>query len=570
MFGFLKKSIEKKYGRDNYVSTGYGVNEESWILLLSSLLIEAKDIEMGVQKAQHDLIEIYPEGVLDQEEEEELKKDFVIETISKVKKRMEQVADLEMRLFECDVYYAINCNSLAEVKKRALEEYEDDDDALKRELFEEIWEKKEHYKHTHFRLGFIAQSMWQIRMAVYFGVIHRDVGWTHLKTLANFARPLMTIFSSWEKYNLNLQQFHEVYEYKYQSEREQVEQAKVCFNKREESPFSILPYDLGIDKSYPYNVTTHTNIYPKRIPSEEKPLYLVFQELLEHEDKSRFFEELNRLNASDYEDIFGFLSFTPTLKNLPEEDIIELPNEYLNACAYFMRANYFENYAWEARGTGDYQSVGEENYKLFYERLNYALEDLFKAHELEPKNRVIWSGLYEILSHFKRDPQRNTRRKEFYELMRKEALDHVGCVYRISRFKQQRWGGSFEENLDWAREVLAGTERGERTQLIIFDVMIERYHSLGWEDDGSDQKFINDKKIQSEVNQYFDALLERMDEAPYSVSSSLIYWYVKVGDYERLRRVMHKTEAGKFDLNAMNDDYSDNYTEAYMLWIRSV
>ena len=39
-------------------------NDRDWILLLSSIFIEAKDMDMGLKKAEHDLLEIYPKGIL--------------------------------------------------------------------------------------------------------------------------------------------------------------------------------------------------------------------------------------------------------------------------------------------------------------------------------------------------------------------------------------------------------------------------------------------------------------------------------------------------------------------------
>jgi len=51
--------------------------------------MEAKDISMGLKKAEHDLLEIYEKGTLSQKEEKELKNDFIIQTISKVKLQME-------------------------------------------------------------------------------------------------------------------------------------------------------------------------------------------------------------------------------------------------------------------------------------------------------------------------------------------------------------------------------------------------------------------------------------------------------------------------------------------------
>jgi len=571
MFGwFKKKPLELKYGRNNYVSDykNYEVNDDNWILLLSAMFVEAKDLDMEEKRARHDLLAIYEEGALDEDEKEELNNDLTLNDVGGVKKRMDQVSALISRRFEDDVYHVINSNSLAEVKAKALEKYEDDEG--KRELFEDIWEKRDVYEHTHFRLGFIAQSMFQIRVAHYFGIVHEDVAWTYLKRLADFARPLMTLFDSWEAYNLNIQQFHEVYEYDYPSERSYFERAMVALNKREESPLQLISFDFGVDKSYAYNIKSHSNKLPKRIPSGQYPIRLMLSELLEREDKTQLWEEMDKLNPKEYEKEVAFV-IDRCREALDEEDILELPERYENHYAFNIRANYFYNFAWEARGTGTSDTVGQENYKLFYERLEWALEDLFKAYEFNPNDRNTWHDLYEILSHFHTE-EAKIKREEIYNLIKKKGLSHRGCVYGVSRFKQERWGGSFEENLDWAREVLENTEKGNDVRLIIFDVMIERYEYFYYMQDDEDQakRFLENREIQSEVNQYFDEMLENLDDSPYNIVDTLCYWYSNVGDYERLRQVVHSMEVGKFNLDAMNDTYSEEYTEIIMNWFRSV
>ena len=82
----------------------------------------------------------------DKEEEKNLKVDLVIKNISEVTLRMEQVADIEIRKFENDIYIVINCSSLEEVKKKAKKEYGKDKE--KQEFFESIWESREVYKKT--------------------------------------------------------------------------------------------------------------------------------------------------------------------------------------------------------------------------------------------------------------------------------------------------------------------------------------------------------------------------------------------------------------------------------------
>ena len=572
MFGFFKKKpIEVKYGRDNYIGdyTSYRAEDRAWILLLSALFIEAKDISMGLKKAEHERLEIYPTGRLNEEEENLLKFDLTIGDIAKVKERMEQVADLDVRKFETDVYYALNSDSLEEAKAKANERYEED--ATKEELFEYIWSGKERFETTLFRLGFIAQSIWQVRLAVYFGIVHKDVAWSHLERLADFARPLMTVFASWEEYHLNLQQFHEIYEFEYSDEREFISKARICFNKREESPFGLVPYTLGIDSSYPYNIKHHTNKLPPLIKSENNPDQLMLLELVEREDKDKLWEVLDGY-SKEKRNLELPLFIERCALECSEEDLIELPERYPdNYYAYLIRSAYFDKFAWDARGFGVSSTVGSENYKLFFERLEWELSDLLKAYKLNPNDSTVWGNIYATAVHFKTEEKRALKEK-MYQLMREEALEHLFCVNTLETFKRTRWGGYEGENLDWAREVVANTPRGAVSKVIIFSVILEHYSYkiMCGEEEEEANKIFKNRQIQAELNQYLDEVLENIDKIPYTIADKLVWWYVNVKDYDRLRQVMQTIKAGVYTLDVLNDEYTDEYTEILMHWLRSV
>lgn len=591
MFGlFKRKPIEVKYGHENYLSdySAYEANDRNWILSLSALFVEAKDLSLKKHRARHDLLGIYPEGSLNRDEKIEIRNDFVLRSIEEIEKRVEEVAELFPRVFEGEFYTAINANSSIEAKMKAVKEYGKDDENENKdededeneeididekvELYEAIWKDREKYKHTHLRIGYIAHSIWQIRIAVCFGVLGEDDAWKYLEKLADFARPIMAFFDSWEAYNLNLQHFYEIYEFDYPEERKYIERARICLNLREESPLKLIPVDFGVDKNYIYNLKTHSNIFPKRIPYGQDPLRLMLAELLDREDKTELFNELDKLSGKDRDNGVAYVIYRAGRDDVEDvEDLLELPERYPNAFAYAIRAQYFYSFAWEARGTGVASTVGDENYELFYERLGLALDDLLKAYELNPKEREVWANLYEVLSYFSYE-EFGQKREEIYQLIRKYGLDHRMCVRYVSRHKETRWGGSFEENLDWAREVIAGTQRGERTRLIIYDVMIEHADYLEHfeEDEAKVKQFLKDKRVQEEVNQYFDELIENIESDPYEIAETLSYWYALVGDYTRLRKVVHTMEPGKFTLSALYNSYDDDYTEATMNWFRSV
>jgi hypothetical protein len=90
------------------------------------------------------------------------------------------------------------------------------------------------------------------------------------------------------------------------------------------------------------------------------------------------------------------------------------------------------------------------------------------------------------------------------------------------------------------------------------------------DDEKASNAIYKDKKIQAEVNQYFEEFLEHMDTNPYNIVDTLCTWYSKAGDYHRLRQIVHTMGVGKFNLDAMNDSYHEDYTEIIMNWFRSV
>ena len=572
MFGFLKKKpLEVKYGHENYLEdyASFEANDRNWILMLSALFVEAKDLEMEGHRARHDVLAIYPRGSLTKDDRDELSEDFVLKTVDQIHERMDEVSELVSRYFEDKLYYVINCNSLAEVRTKAKEKLENN--RTEEKFFETIWENRERYKHTHLRIGFIAHSIWQIRIAAFFGVVDEKSAWGYMEELADYARPLMTLFDSWEAYLENLQHFHEIYEFEYPEERKYIQRAMTCLNVREESPLKLIAFDFGVDKSYEYNIKSHSNRLPKRTPSGQYPLRLRIIGLLEQEDKTELFEELDKLTGEEYEQEFAQISSCSSSGYFSQEELLELPERYNNVYAYAIRSNFFSELAWDVRGSGTADTVSDENVELFYERLAWAVDDLLEAYKLKPMDKTVWGKLYDLLSHFDGE-EATQKREEIFKLIQEHGLSHRGCIYSVSRHKQTRWGGSFQENLDWAREVIAGTQKGDIARLIIYDVMIEHFdYVLAFEEDEvKAHQIFKNKQYQDEVNQYLDELLTNLDEYPYNLADTLCYWYSNVGDYHRLRKVVHSMEIGRFDLSAMNNDYDAEYTEIIMNWFRSV
>lgn len=245
-------------------------------------------------------------------------------------------------------------------------------------------------------------------------------------------------------------------------------------------------------------------------------------------------EERNKLLPNLYMDYRGNTPYPITA-----EEYLELPALYPDVSyAHYLRAMYFYHFAWETRGLGMANTVGQQNYAQFYRRLKYALEDLKKAYELSPYEETYWAELYNVVKHFNSD-EATALEKKFYGLIQEHAMQNMFCVRRVAYMKQARWGGSHKEGLMWAREVIAHNPENSAVKIMIFEALIEDYHYI-LEFDKDEERanaIFKDQALQDEVNHYFDTLLAHDATEDNTLSATLLFWYEKVGDGVRLQRI---------------------------------
>ncbi|HHS92670.1 MAG TPA: hypothetical protein ENK82_04935 [Campylobacterales bacterium] len=193
---------------------------------------------------------------------------------------------------------------------------------------------------------------------------------------------------------------------------------------------------------------------------------------------------------------------------------------------------YFYHFAWETRGTGIANTVGQKNYANFYERLRYAKSDLKIAHQLAPLEQTYWAELYNIAKHFNSDEADELEAK-LLKLIRENAMQNTFCLRRVANMKQARWGGSHQESLAWAREVISVSDYGNPIKIMLLEALLEQYDYILTQDRDEERakRFLEEVAIQDEVNEYFEELLAINNE---KINTTLLFWYEKVGDEERL------------------------------------
>jgi hypothetical protein len=275
-----------------------------------------------------------------------------------------------------------------------------------------------------------------------------------------------------------------------------------------------------------------SNEITSNVPNDANKIH----KLLKKEDKNELWQFLDALTEEERNKVLPKLYIEKKDEAiLTAEDYLELPALNPNVSyAHYLRAVYFYNYAWEARGLGITNTVGQKNYALFYERLRYARVDLKKAYELSPNEQSYWAELYNLVKHFKNKDSDHLE-EDLYGLIKENSMQNPFCIQRVSHMKKARWGGSHKESLEWAREVISHSNDGDSMKIIIFEVLIEQYQYI-LEYDKDEEKanaVFKDVALQDEINQYFEELLERS----YEVKSTLLFWYKKVSDEIRIKKI---------------------------------
>ncbi len=571
MFGLFKKEPpEVKHGRAVYLKNEdkFIPDNKNWILALSAVYMEFKDIETAKKCVYHDLIGGYEEG-FSKLDLVIINADTKLKSLDDLENRMKDLSRCWPEDVEMGLYNVLSMETDEEVDD-FIDEY-CDDDYYQESVLEEAWKNKTHYQEGfHYRVGLIIETMWEIRVLVTKKLLTPPEAWKQLYILADLLRPIITMFSSWEEFLENQRLFLQL-ETPGKGTMRDFEAAIACLLNLSQSPLHKIPYDYGIDKNYPYNLTENTYKKAKKIGYLELPEPASLIKLLKEEDKQPLWDALNALSKEKSYQYVPLITEYCNTKNFEEEDAIEIPELYPDEpYAWLLRGNYYSSLAWDARGEGTADTVGEENYRLFHERLAYAFNDYYKAYQLSPNDPSIWADLESVmlLTYIENNP---IEREEIRQKIAEHGLDHSYAVRIMASGMEERWGGSYEQGIAWKNHVISNTERGVPSRLIPFITTMERYDYIRCFEDDDDQAeaMFRDPELVKELDLYFDELLENLHKDPHRIASYLSFWYQETGDLEKLRAVGRTMIPGCY-MKGPWRCYSDSQIDCVMNWIRSI
>lgn len=145
----------------------------------------------------------------------------------------------------------------------------------------------------------------------------------------------------------------------------------------------------------------------------------------------------------------------------------------------FIKATFYINCAWQARGHGSADQVTPEGWRLFAERLEVARKALEHAWSRDPQDPQIPTLMISVV--LGQQSGRPEMEKWFDRAMKADPNNYAACRAKL-HFLLPEWYGSRDEMVAFGRECVASTNWGGQVPLILLDAHSEYDRTLSGEE----------------------------------------------------------------------------------------
>ena len=212
-------------------------------------------------------------------------------------------------------------------------------------------------------------------------------------------------------------------------------------------------------------------------------------------DACRDMLEATHLNKPSHEYVFKQLE-PVLLANWPQE-----------ASVHLLRGDYYIDYAWQARGNGWADTVTEEGWKLFGERLAMAEDALERAWKLDPTDSRIPVKMLTV--ELGQGEGRDRMELWFQRAMELDPNSYAACG-RKSYYLEPKWYGSPEDLLKFGRECVASEKWGGRVPLVLVDAHMRLVRYVP---DGKQKEYWKRPEVWKDLKAGFDKFFENCPDA---------------------------------------------------------
>ncbi|MBI3723213.1 hypothetical protein HY251_04555 [bacterium] len=210
-----------------------------------------------------------------------------------------------------------------------------------------------------------------------------------------------------------------------------------------------------------------------------------------------------------------------------------------SSLALLLRGRNSIAWAWEARGSGQAKTVTDPGWKLFYERLKGADEDLVRAAELDPQDPTPLA--YRLITARGLDEDREEVEARFGAAKERDPENRIAHEHMHVALCE-KWGGSHDDMFEFARSMSKAAREGSPVHVLLAKAHIERwFYRWAFDEDKTHMNYWQDRTVQTEIRAAFD---HSVGSARYrTAKTSLFDWnyfafcFSLMNDHERARRM---------------------------------
>jgi hypothetical protein len=166
---------------------------------------------------------------------------------------------------------------------------------------------------------------------------------------------------------------------------------------------------------------------------------------------------------------------------------------------YAYAAKFYTSWAWEARGSGWANSVTEDGWRLFGNRLAQAEQAATTGATLDPLNGPCPAAMITICMG--RSYDRSVMEKWFTRAMLANPDNDFACRAKYT-YLLPKWGGSVPDVIEFGRECLNTGTVESRIPVILVDV-----HCQLAEDSGDEDVYFSQPDVWTDINAVYKKLL---------------------------------------------------------------
>ncbi len=194
-------------------------------------------------------------------------------------------------------------------------------------------------------------------------------------------------------------------------------------------------------------------------------------------------------------------------------------------------------WAWEVRGGGRADSITEEDWREFFRRLDIAREHLLKSAQMNPADPTPWTHLIRLATGYS---DSDATKWHYFNQAKQRDPENWGAHRMMVFALTEKWGGSNQEMIAFAREASANARDGSDLPAILVKAYLENWIYLKWfdEDEAAAAAFLDDPAIRRDIVTAYERSLAHPD---FVASKSTIFvrylmsaWFWHVRDRERL------------------------------------